>query len=355
MTELLKNIASGCAKFGRILVQGGLAIAVFSIFWFIVAALGTKFGLWEFGFGLMTMTFSWGRNLVMTAAGLSILGILLCLFASPRTQPVILGLAGVLISGLIIGRLVGFGQEAMRLPPIHDIQTDWDAPIAFSEKLIKLRGEDSNKVVDAPVIAEYANGRWPGYGGRLVSEVQEEAEWQLPEDVISDYNICNNVADFAKFKEKHAQENAKDLRNAPYPYILDSKYFDKVRTDVFEVAMKLVKSRGWKIVTENRQTGIIEATDSTSWFGFEDDVAIRVIGAPSELFPVNENCENTMENGALKPTVGLVKVDVRSVSRVGLSDIGTNAKRVSKFLIDLDRDVRRYQVRTVLPLPPDDP
>ena len=343
MTEFLKNIAEGFAKFGRILVRGGLASAIFSIFWFIVAAVGTKLGLWEYGFGLMIMTFSWGRNLVMVSVGLSILGILLCLFAAPRTQPVILGLVGVLISGLIIGRLIGFGQEAMRLPPIHDIQTDWVYPIQFSDKLMTLRGEFSNPVVDAPVINKNADGRWPGTGGRLVSEVQEEAEWQLPVSVKPEFNGCSDVVDFARFKERYAHENAKELRNAPYPYILDSKYYEIAKGKVFDIALKVAKSRGWEIVTKDRQTGVIEATDSTSWFGFEDDIAIRVMLAPSELFQRKENCDENIEESATGRNRIPAKVDIRSVSRVGLSDIGTNAKRVSNFLIDLDRTLGKME------------
>jgi uncharacterized protein (DUF1499 family) len=66
----------------------------------------------------------------------------------------------------------------------------------------------------------------------------------------------------------------------------------------------------WKIVDENREEGRIEATATTRWFGFKDDVVIRI--APSD------------GNGS--------RVDIRSVSRVGLSDVGTNARRIRTFL-----------------------
>ncbi|MCZ0942003.1 MAG: DUF1499 domain-containing protein, partial [Gammaproteobacteria bacterium] len=55
--------------------------------------------------------------------------------------------------------------------------------------------------------------------------------------------------------------------------------------------------------------GLIEATATTFWFGFKDDVAVRVRPHPQ---------------GAL--------VDVRSVSRVGRSDGGVNAKRIGEIL-----------------------
>lgn len=56
--------------------------------------------------------------------------------------------------------------------------------------------------------------------------------------------------------------------------------------------------------------GRIEATATTRWFGFKDDVVIRIV--PSAV------------NGS--------RVDIRSVSRVGLSDVGTNARRIRTFL-----------------------
>jgi len=66
-------------------------------------------------------------------------------------------------------------------------------------------------------------------------------------------------------------------------------------------------------VATDPATGRIEATDSTFWFGFIDDVVVRL----------------TPE------TDGGTRVDVRSVSRVGLGDAGANARRVRNFLFDL--------------------
>ena len=66
---------------------------------------------------------------------------------------------------------------------------------------------------------------------------------------------------------------------------------------------------GWEIVASDPAAGRIEATDTTFWFGFKDDVVVRVAAAP---------------DGS--------RVDVRSLSRVGLSDVGTNAARIRKYL-----------------------
>ena len=65
---------------------------------------------------------------------------------------------------------------------------------------------------------------------------------------------------------------------------------------------------GWQIVASAPQEGRIEATDTTLWFGFKDDIVIRVAPAGNRSL-----------------------VDIRSVSRVGISDVGTNARRIRNF------------------------
>jgi uncharacterized protein (DUF1499 family) len=66
---------------------------------------------------------------------------------------------------------------------------------------------------------------------------------------------------------------------------------------------------GWEIVAADSASGRIEATDQTFWFGFKDDVVVRVRGVAGGSW-----------------------VDVRSVSRVGGSDVGTNARRIRRYL-----------------------
>jgi uncharacterized protein (DUF1499 family) len=78
-------------------------------------------------------------------------------------------------------------------------------------------------------------------------------------------------------------------------------------------AIDAARSLGWEIVSSDAPGGRIEATDTSMWFGFKDDVVVRVLPDPS----------------------GGSRVDVRSVSRVGTSDIGANAKRVREFLAKL--------------------
>lgn len=83
---------------------------------------------------------------------------------------------------------------------------------------------------------------------------------------------------------------------------------------VFDRALALVRARGWDLVSADAAAGRIEATHTTRWFGFKDDVVIRVT-------PHTEGS----------------RVDLRSVSRVGQSDAGTNAQRIREFVADLQR------------------
>ena len=157
-----------------------LGVSIFAVLWFAAAALGTKYGLWGWQFGLGKMTIGWGPMIAFGSAGLAVIALIIGFIKSPRTQPVILALGALLIGLMLVFRLVGFGAQAASLPPIHDIQTDWSDPVRFSEALLAQRKSDDamNPVEDAPVIPESPGieERWPGMGGRLVSEVQEEAE-----------------------------------------------------------------------------------------------------------------------------------------------------------------------------------
>ena len=79
--------------------------------------------------------------------------------------------------------------------------------------------------------------------------------------------------------------------------------------DMFARAEKVARDMGWEIVAAEADEGRLEATDTTLWFGFKDDIVVRVVaeGQGSRL-------------------------DVRSMSRVGKSDLGKNADRIRKFL-----------------------
>ena len=80
----------------------------------------------------------------------------------------------------------------------------------------------------------------------------------------------------------------------------------------FGKVVALVEARGWKLVAADKTKGTVEATDTTVFFGFKDDVVVR-------LTDVN----------------GKTRVDMRSASRQGQSDYRVNSTRINAFLDDL--------------------
>ncbi len=79
--------------------------------------------------------------------------------------------------------------------------------------------------------------------------------------------------------------------------------------DAFARALATARQLGWTIVETDPGAGRIEASDRTRWFGFTDDIVVRVAAA---------------EGGS--------RIDVRSSSRIGTGDFGTNAARVRAYL-----------------------
>jgi uncharacterized protein (DUF1499 family) len=84
------------------------------------------------------------------------------------------------------------------------------------------------------------------------------------------------------------------------------------QADAMARARKIVNARGWLVTLSNDSR--IEATDTLSPFKFKDDIVIVA----------------TPESGG-----AVTRIDVRSVSRVGIGDLGANAKRVRGLLTDL--------------------
>ena len=76
----------------------------------------------------------------------------------------------------------------------------------------------------------------------------------------------------------------------------------------FERALGAVEALGWELVADDAAAGRIEATDTTFWYGFKDDVVVRI-----------------------RPDGSGSRVDVRSKSRVGRGDVGANAARIRTF------------------------
>jgi hypothetical protein len=145
---------------------------------------------------------------------------------------------------------------------IHDISTNTDYPPQFVD-VLPLRGEDSNSVV---------------YGG------------------------AENVT---------AEELAALTKEA-YPDLRERVYAER-HADVYRRALNAVEELGWEVVSADFNSRRIEATDTTLWFRFKDDIVITF---------------GTRSND--------VVVNARSTSRVGVGDVGANATRLRRFFALLD-------------------
>lgn len=115
----------------------------------------------------------------------------------------------------------------------------------------------------------------------------------------------HNRADYAGAALARAQK-------AAYPDIAP-QLIESPEEQAFERALQAAQEMGWEIVAADAAKGLIEAT-ATTFLGFKDDVVIRV-----------------------RPEAGLSRVDVRSASRVGKSDLGANARRIRAYFKRLGR------------------
>lgn len=154
-----------------------------------------------------------------------------------------------------VGMPVSMMSKASAVPPIHDITTDVTNPPKFVA-IAPLREGAPNPV---------------SYEGGDVTKQQLEA----------------------------------------YPEI-KTQLLPQSINEVYIAAERTIDALGWERVTEGALPNTLEATDTTTWFGFKDDVVVRL----------------TVQNDD-------TLVDVRSKSRVGKSDLGKNAQRIDAFLFEL--------------------
>ncbi len=227
-----------------------LVLAVIAALMLLAAGVGTRLSLWDFGTGFGVM-----RWAVFVGLAASVCAVVMLLV--PRVRH---GHGVTLVVALLLGLGTAFIpwnnlRMAKTVPPIHDISTDTVHPPAFVA-ILPLRAGASNPA---------------DYGG------PEIASQQL----------------------------------AAYPDVRPLQMTLKPGP-AFDRALQAAKAMGWEIVASDPAAGRIEATATTLWFGFKDDVVIRVQAAG---------------DGS--------RVDVRSVSRVGKSDVGTNARRIRAYLAKL--------------------
>jgi hypothetical protein len=222
-----------------------------SVLLLLAAPLGYRSGAVPLRFALLTLL-AWGVYLAIGAAVVSLIGLIITLArAKEKRRGLLLGAASLVVALALIAVPARF-RMGTPPPPIHDITTDTQDPPQYVA-VLPLRA-------DAPNTTEY--------GGERVAVQQREAYPDLQSAML----------------------------NVPV-------------SQAFERALATAREMGWEIVAADAAAGRIEATDTTFWFGFKDDVVIRI-----------------------RPSNGGSRVDVRSLSRVGVGDAGTNAKRIRAFL-----------------------
>ncbi len=213
----------------------------------VAAPLGHRFGVLPLGPALLAVPVG------MLISLITLLLTLLVLLGGrpmPAGRQVVIGAAlAAAVTGLFP---VVLALPGLRAPAIHDITTDTATPPEF-DAVVALRANAPNSLE---------------YGGADLAAVQQES----------------------------------------YPD-LDTLVVGVPPAQAVEHAREVATSMGWDIVAADGAAGRLEASDTTFWFGFTDDIVVRARAA-----------------------AGGSEVDVRSVSRVGVGDLGANAKRIRTFL-----------------------
>lgn len=228
----------------------------------LTSAAGIWLGMWDFrqGFSLLGTANEYGNVIMFTCLGLTV-----CLLLASQLFKIdgVLKLIGVAATGTLVAAVAYYIPESFRppegvnYPPIHDISTNTLSPPEFVA-IVPLRADSPNTLV---------------YGG---------SNNMTPEDLV------------------------RQTREA-YPDLVTQRY-DATRDATFAKALAAVEQLGWELVAQVPEEGRIEATDTTFWFRFKDDIVIKI-----------------------EQQAGQSIVNARSVSRVGTGDVGANAIRLREF------------------------
>ena len=229
-----------------------IALVVIGALAIAVSGPGYRIGWWPLSTAFMTLR--WASWIVIGLAAAALVLALVAAIARPGGTRA--GLTEAVIA-LVVGVATATGpltlmSRGRAAPPIHDVTTDTGDPPQF--------------VAIAPLRAGAANPI--AYGGPDVAAQQKKA----------------------------------------YPQIVPLE-LPMPPDRAYEEALTVARDMGWIIVSADAQARRIEATATTPFFGFKDDVVVR-IGAT--------------DKGS--------RIDVRSLSRIGRGDLGTNARRVETYL-----------------------
>lgn len=229
----------------------GFLIALVGAAGCVSAGFGTRAGLWTFGAGFRVLGWAVVGALIGTA--LALIGLFATRGGKKRGRAA--ALVGVILGLAAAGLPAWYLVNARHLPAIHDITTDPENPPVFSAVVPLRRGVPNGVEYEGASVADQQRRAYP------------------------------------------------DLRSLALVMPVNQ---------AFDRALESAREMGWDIVDANPAHGRIEATATTFWFGFKDDIVVRV---------------SATESGS--------RIDVRSLSRVGGSDLGANARRIRGYLSTL--------------------
>jgi uncharacterized protein (DUF1499 family) len=230
------------------LAQLAALLAVVAVVLLALGPVGWRAGWWHFRtafFYLMPGAAYCG----LAAMGIAVLALV---FGRGVGRRLAIGIVAFLIGAGIAYVPWQFDRLRGIVPPIHDVTTDPANPPAF---------------IAAAALRKAQNLNTPDYEGPSLAEQQRKAYPDL----------------------------------APITLDLPPK-------DAFDRALVTAQRLGWTITESDAAAGRIEATETSRWFRFVDDIVIRIEPADSGS-----------------------RIDLRSSSRVGRSDFGVNANRIRRF------------------------
>lgn len=230
------------------------ALAVIAVVLLAAGPVGWRAGWWHFRFAFQNLM-PWAFYFGIAALAVAIIALLLGR-ARIEWRGVAIAAAAFAAGGLIAYVPWHYDRMRQTVPPIHDITTDFDNPPAFAA-VVPLRTADG--------------GNPAAYEGSKVAEQQRRAYPDI----------------------------------APVTLALG-------REAAFNRALDAAQRMGWTIVAADDAAGRIEASDRSRWYGFTDDIVIRVTAAGSGS-----------------------RIDIRSSSRYGRSDFGVNAARIRDYVAAL--------------------
>ncbi len=222
-------------------------LAILALLGFPIAVIGFRLGAFPFSTSFQLLTYT-----VYLSAAVFLVGMVMSLVKRADVDLAKSARTAALIALL---PMIGIGTQvftAKSVPGIHNISTAVVNPTKF-DKVVALRGENTNPLE---------------YNIEKLATIQTEA-YPKVKTLITDLSVI----------DAHAR------------------------------AKTVVESMGLELVNSDVSNGIIEATETTTIWGFKDDVVVRIAAQGDST-----------------------AIDLRSVSRIGMSDLGANAKRIEKFL-----------------------